>query len=218
HERCLAILLNGGGWDQRHPLQRIHQKVRIHKLVRKERIILILELGSAFYGPGRSINLVVESQQFTARNLLLRSAIRDIHGERSSLSQPIRHWAQAVFRYRENYGDGLQLRNDCESHGSSRLHYVTRIHQPQADAAGDGSSDMAEVDLDLVILHRSLIVFYGALVLQNQLFLVIQDLLCDRVARPRGTIAFKIHLRLCEDALVPLQRTLRLQETCAVWA
>ena len=124
--------------------------------------------------------------------------------------------AQTVFRYGENYGDGLQLRNDCEGYGSSRLHHVARIHQPQTHAAGDRSGDVAEVDLNLVILHRSLIVFYRALVLQHELFLVIQDLLCNGVARPRGAVAFKVHLRLGEHILVSLQRPLRLQERRAV--
>src|ERR1700691_5091131 len=45
HERCLAILLNGGCWNQRHSLQRIYQQASIHKLVREERIIFIVEDG-----------------------------------------------------------------------------------------------------------------------------------------------------------------------------
>ena len=69
---------------------------------------------------------------------------------------------------------------------------------------------MAVVDLNLVKLHRSLVVFYCALVLKYKLFLVIQDLLCNAVACPRGTVAFKIHLCLGEQILVSLQRPLRL--------
>ena len=75
---------------------------------------------------------------------------------------------------------------------------------------------MAEVDLNLVVLHRSLVVFYRALVLQHELFLVIQDLLCNGVARPRGTVAFQVHLCLGEQILVSLQRPLRLQKRGAV--
>src|SRR6202035_2635733 len=45
HERCLAILLNCGGWKQRHPLQGIHQQPSVHELVREKRIILIVEDG-----------------------------------------------------------------------------------------------------------------------------------------------------------------------------
>ena len=98
----------------------------------------------------------------------------------------------------------------------SGLHHVARIHQPQTHAAGDGSGDVAVVDLNLVKLHRSLVVLYGALVLQHELFLVVQDLLCNGVARPRGAVAFQVHLRLGEQILVSLQRALRLQERRAV--
>ena len=99
-----------------------------------------------------------------------------------------------------------------------RLHHVARIHQPQTHPAGDRRGDMAIVDLNLVILHRSLVVFYRALVLQHELFLVIQDLLCNGVARPRGTVALEVHPRLGEQILVPFQRPLRLQKRRAVRA
>ena len=75
---------------------------------------------------------------------------------------------------------------------------------------------MAVVDLNLVVLHRSLVVLYRALVLQHELFLVIQDLLRDGVARPRGAVAFQVHLCLGEHIFVSLQRPLRLQKRCAV--
>ena len=65
------------------------------------------------------------------------------------------HRAQTVFRNSENHRDGLQLRNDCERDCSGGLHDVAGIHQPQADAAGDGSGDVAVVDLNLIELHRS---------------------------------------------------------------
>ena len=77
---------------------------------------------------------------------------------------------------------------------------------------------MAVVDLDLVELHRSLVVFYRALLLQHELFLVIHDLLCNGVACPRCTVAFKVHPCLGEQILVSLQGPLRLQERCAVRA
>ena len=75
---------------------------------------------------------------------------------------------------------------------------------------------MAEVDLHLVVLHRALIVLDRALVLQHQLFLVVQDLLGDGVAPPGGAVALEVHLRLREHILVALQRPLRLQQRGAV--
>ena len=107
HERCLAILLDGGCWNQRHPLQRIHQQPRVDKLVGEERIIFVVEDGSRFDCSRRGVNLVVERQQLPAGNLGLRSAIKGIDGELGLLAQLSCNWAETVFRYGENYGDGL---------------------------------------------------------------------------------------------------------------
>src|SRR5579862_9906716 len=75
---------------------------------------------------------------------------------------------------------------------------------------------MAVVDLNLVKLHRSLVVFYNAIILEYELFLVIQDLLGNGVACPRGAVSFKVQLCLGEQILVSLQRTLGLQKQRAV--
>src|ERR1017187_7565170 len=74
-------------------LQRIHQQPRINKLVREEHISLIVEDGSCFYGPRRSVNLVVQRQQLPACNLRLRSAIKGIDREHSLLAQSSCNWA-----------------------------------------------------------------------------------------------------------------------------
>src|ERR1700676_625729 len=112
NERCLTILLNGGCWNQRHPLQRIHQQPRIDKLVGEERIILIVEEGSCFGSSRPGVNLAVEGPELPAGNLCLRCAIKSIDGELSLLAQLSFNWAETVFRYGENYGDGRQLRDD----------------------------------------------------------------------------------------------------------
>jgi hypothetical protein len=74
------------------------------------------------------------------------------------------------------------------------------------------------VNLNLVKLYRSLIVFDCALVLQDELFLIIEDLLCDGFARPRSAVAFQVHLRLAQNVFVSLQRPLRLQKRRAIRA
>src|SRR5580698_7278644 len=43
HKGCLAILLNGGCWNQRHPPQCVHQQMGVNKLVGEERILLVVE-------------------------------------------------------------------------------------------------------------------------------------------------------------------------------
>ncbi len=60
---------------------------------------------------------------------------------------------------------------------------------------------MTVVDLNLVKLNYSLIVFYYAIVLQHQLCLIIHHLLCNRVTRPRVTVAFEVQLCLSEQIL-----------------
>src|SRR5580658_9966227 len=111
HERCLAILLNGGSWNQRYPLQRIHQQPGVHKLVWKERGVFVGEDGARFDCPGRGVNLVIERQQLPAGNLGLRSAIEGIDGERSLLLQSSLNWTQTIFRYCEDYSYRIQLGN-----------------------------------------------------------------------------------------------------------
>src|ERR1039458_2270163 len=51
----------------------------------------------------------------------------------------------------------------------------------------------------------------------DEYFLVVQKLFGNGVARPRGTVAFQVHLCLGEQILVSLQRPLRLQKSGAVW-
>jgi len=57
---------------------------------------------------------------------------------------------------------------------------------------------------------------HRALVLGHQLFLVVQRLLLNRIARPRRLVARQVHLRLRQYPLVPLQNPLRLGQRCRV--
>ena len=75
---------------------------------------------------------------------------------------------------------------------------------------------MAEVNLDLVVLHRALVVLHCALDLLDQLFLVVQLLARNRVPRPRRLVSRDIHLRLRQHALVPLKNSLRLHQRRSV--
>ena len=112
--------------NQRHSLERIHQQARIYKLVREERIIGVGKESSAFDGPRRRVNLVVEGQERSAGNLRLCRAIKGINGEPGPGVQAAFNLAQTVFRYGENYGDGFELRNDGKGCASIRLHHVAR--------------------------------------------------------------------------------------------
>ena len=71
---------------------------------------------------------------------------------------------------------------------------------------------MAIIYLDLVVLHCSLIDFYGALVLEHHFLLIIQSLLRYSPSIPRFAVALQVHFRLRQEILVPLKRALRLHQ------
>src|ERR1700722_9669960 len=78
---CLPILLNGGGRNQGNSLQSIHQQAGIYKLVGEERIVAVRKKRPPFYSSSGSVDLVIESQQVTACNLCLSSAVKGIDAE-----------------------------------------------------------------------------------------------------------------------------------------
>jgi hypothetical protein len=55
--RCAA--LDGGGRHRDDIMQRLHQKLRVDELIRKQRIVSIVELRSHFHGTGSGIDLAV---------------------------------------------------------------------------------------------------------------------------------------------------------------
>ena len=77
-----------------------------------------------------------------------------------------------------------------------RLHNIARIDQPQTDAPGNRRNQVAEGDLDLVVPNCPLVDLHRAFVLQNEFFLVVQQLLGNGVARPRLAVTLRVHLCL----------------------
>ena len=71
---------------------------------------------------------------------------------------------------------------------------------------------MAVLQLHLVVLNAALIVLDGALVLQHQLFLIVDGLRCNGIFCQGIAVALQIHLRLGQYVLVALQRPLCLQQ------
>ncbi len=71
---------------------------------------------------------------------------------------------------------------------------------------------MTVTELYPVIVDRALIVLHRALVLQQDLFLVVEQLFWDSIARPRRAIAVQIHLRLRQHICVVLQCALGLHQ------
>ena len=77
---------------------------------------------------------------------------------------------------------------------------------------------MAVFELNLVILHGALIVLYSALILEHDLFLIVEQLLVDGILRPCIAIAVHIHLGLGKNVGISLQRALGFEQLRLVGA
>src|SRR5580700_1485619 len=212
YERRLAVVLNGGGRNQRDSLQGVHQQPGVYELVGKQRAVFVFEEGSHLDRAGGGIDLVIEGQQFSRGQLGLLTPVESVDAQAFPVSHLRLHLCEVVFRNGEDYGDWLQLCDHCQSRGPACLNDVAGIHQPQAYATVDRRRNVAEGDLDLLVLHRTLVVFYRALILQDELFLVVERLLGNAVPRPCVAVTLKIHLRLGKDIGIAFECALGLQE------
>ena len=127
------------------------------------------------------------------------------------------HLRQAVFRHGEDHGNGLHLSNNHQHGGCACLRHVSGVHQSKTDPAGNGCGDVAVAKLNLVVIDGALIVFDRSLVLQHNLFLVVQQLFLYPVSRPCCSVSIQVHLGLCQNIGVALQRSLGLQKLCLIW-
>src|SRR5258708_39492559 len=77
---------------------------------------------------------------------------------------------------------------------------------------------MTIVDLNLIKLNQALVEFYCALLLQNELFLIIQSLFRYSSPCPRLAIPLGVHLPLCQKAFISVEGSLSLQQSRAIGA
>ena len=125
---------------------------------------------------------------------------------------------EIVFGDGEDHGDGLNLRDDGEGETAGGLHDVARIDEAQANSAGDRRDDVAIVDLNLIEAHYALVDFDGALLLEDEFFLIVESLLGNGVAVPGVVITLEVHLGLGEKIGVAFERALGLEKGCLVGA
>ena len=108
-KRHIAVVLDGGGGDQDHVLQRIHQQAGIHKLVGKERVVFVVEERAQFQRAGGGVDLVVDSfRAFPMASLVCSERSSASTGSGLPLAHLLLHLADIVFRNGEDHGDGLQ--------------------------------------------------------------------------------------------------------------
>ena len=181
-------MLDGCGGNQRDSVERIHEQSCIHKLVREERAISVIEEGAQLHRSRCSVNLVVDGKQLARGYFGSLGAIPRLDGQCMHLPHPRLHLPQTVFRHREDHGSGLHLCNHHQHRACSCLHYISGIDEAKACAAGNRSGNVAVTELDLAVVHGALIVLHRALVLKHNLLLVIQQLLLDPVSSPSSAI------------------------------
>lgn len=191
-------------------MQSIYQQSGVDEFIRKESAILIAKQRASFYGSGSGIDLVIQRQQRARGHFIQGGPVE--HGDRQlrSLTKTRLNLSKMVLGDGKDNGDRLDLGDDRKGDPSGGLNDITRIDQSQTNSSSEGSGYVAIIDLDLVVLHGSLIVFDGALILKDELCLIVQYLLGNRIALPRILITDKVHSRLSKDILVPLQNALRL--------
>ena len=83
HNRVLLLLQN---------------QPHIHKLIRKQCSVRIVEHRLRLHRAGRRIDLVVHRQQTSARQMSLRRTIERLHRQPSSATRPLQHLGQLILR------------------------------------------------------------------------------------------------------------------------
>ncbi len=193
-------------------MQRIDQQPRVDELVGKECIVLVVESGACLDRPGRGVDLVIKRREYSGAESLLAAAIQGIDTQIGLRAQLRKNGAETVFGKCEDDRYRFQLRDHRQRGGTRGLHDVAGVHQTQTDPAGDGSGDVAVVELQLIEVHGTVIILDGTLGLLDEFFLVRDGLLGDGIAGQGRPIAREVKLRLRQDALIVLQCALSLHQ------
>ena len=136
---------------------RLQQQVRVHKLIGPKLVVFVIENGFQLGGSGRLIDLIIDGEQFSCRKLRLivatvsldlpawnSSCVATTIGNSSSGSVKIT--AIGCNCVRISMGVGIGGVND-----------ISRIHLPQADAAGEWRGDIAIDELQFRVIDLRLI-------------------------------------------------------------
>src|SRR5260370_39146946 len=107
----LRSALHGGSRNHDGVLFCFQQQVDIHKLIGPEFVPLVVEDGLQASGPGGLVNLIVNGQQLSARQLGLIITAIGIHRQCRFL-HALRHGLPLVLGQGKDYGDRFELRNE----------------------------------------------------------------------------------------------------------
>ena len=123
----ITHLQRGSGDDYR-ILLGINQHTGVDKLIREQRVVLVIETRLQLDGPGGGVNLVVEAQQRAVAQLLFVGAIPGFYRQRFTRFLRGNHGSDIVFRQGEDEVDRMRLGQHHDTGGVTAGNLVADIH------------------------------------------------------------------------------------------
>ncbi|OIQ80319.1 hypothetical protein GALL_379250 [mine drainage metagenome] len=202
HIAAMAAALHGRCRDGNGILLHIDQHADIDELIGEQGVLVIPEFGAQPDGPGRGVDLVVQSQQRPFRQPDPVLAVECHDRQRAALFHPSDHHRQAVLRDREQHRDRLHLGNRHDACGIGGMNLISRIHQAQADNPVERRRDAAIAQLQPGVVHLRLIHGNRRTGLAQQGLLRIHLLPGNGILRQQRGIAIQIHLDVVQSGFV----------------
>ena len=119
------------------------QQPGIDELIGKQRTIFILKDGLELESTCGRVDLIVQCQKRSGRELFLLAAIKSVHGHTLPLAQLRLDLRQIVLGHGKDHRDRLKLGHDDQGGGAVGLDNIAGIDEAQAHSAFDRGSNMA---------------------------------------------------------------------------
>ena len=197
-EGALLAALDGGGRDDRGPVQDVEEHRGVDELVGEERLVVVLEDRTQLEGARRRVDRVVDVSRVPVASLAVLSRLKASTGIGASAASLLQDPGDIVLRKGEDDRDRLDLREEDDAVRIARRHVVALVDLPQADPAGDRRGDVAVGEVQLRAVHGALVRLCHPLVLGDQRPLRVDLLLRDGVLRRERDVAVEVDLRLLE--------------------
>ncbi len=214
---ALRAALDRGYRNEREIFARVHEQMDVDKLIRKERVVLIIEDGFEFVRSGGGIDLIVDGEKLAGSDFKRIVTIESIDVELNAFAELVVNLRELILRQAKDDGDGLNLRDDKEAVGVRSVNNVAGIDEAQAYATGDGRSDAAIVELKFGVVDLRLVGFDGAVELADLGLLRIELLLGDNTFFEEKLEAFVIRLGVAALGFIFRELTLRLLKLNLKW-
>ena len=197
-----SAALDGRRRNQRGVSPGFDAHAHVDELIRKENAILIGKFRLELDGAGRGVDLIVERQQPSGRELGSTGAVVRVDSDFLAALRALDDAGNVVFRHRVDHRHRLDLRDRDQSVGVRCVHHIAGVHLPQADPAADRRGDTRVRELQPGVVDGALIGRDRALKLANQRLLGVDLLLGNRVLGEQRSIALEIDLRVLQLRLV----------------